>query len=108
MSHFMDFVLVVCGGILGIAIGYSFGLLQFAAFKHHQRLQQNGVFRSGWSIMPGSFRRGAVLLAALGAIQLLVPRFFESALTEWTVSAGVILGYGFTLYKQLGSRIQRQ
>lgn len=107
MNQFMDFVLIACGGTLGIAVGYSFGLLQFAAFNRHQRLQQNGNFRSGWSIMPGSFRRGALLLAALGAIQLLVPRFFESALTEWTVSAGVVLGYGFTLYKQLGVRIKQ-
>ena len=107
MSHFMEFVLMLCGGMLGIAVGYSFGLLQFAAFNRHQRLQQSGNFRSGWSIMPGSFRRGALLLAALGAIQLLIPKFFESALTEWTVSAGVVLGYGFTLYKQLGARIQR-
>ena len=107
MIYFKNIVLMVCGGTLGVAVGYSFGLLQFAAFNRHQQLQQSGNFRSGWSIMPGSFRRGALLLAALGAIQLLVPRFFESALTEWTVSAGVVLGYGFTLYKQLGARIQR-
>ena len=92
--------------IAGASIGYVFGLLQSAATRRHQRLEQEGKFKTGWAATPGSFRRIAYLLVALAVVQFVFPMFFqEGGLSQWFVSAGVALGYGLELYRQMRRRL---
>jgi len=89
----------------GLAIGFAFGALQQAAIRRHEKLQSEGRFRSGWSATPGSFRRVAYLMVALALVQLVFPAFFAGGgVSEWLVSAGVVGGYGWTLYRQMRLR----
>jgi hypothetical protein len=93
---------LIAGGVVGLAFGY----LQNAAFRRHQKLQQEGKFKSGWAIMPGSFRRIAYLLVALALVQWVCPVLFTpGGPSQWFVSAGVVFGYGWTLYGQLRRRL---
>ena len=50
--------------------------------------------------MPGSMNRIAMLLIILVAMQLVAPIFFKGNI-QWILSAGVLLGYGWTFAKQL-------
>ncbi len=97
----MQILLPICGIILGGGIGFVFGSIQNAALARHRKLQKRGDLKSGWSIMPGSMRRTAFLLAILGAVQFTCPMFFEGNNIQWLVSAGVVIGYGWTLLQQL-------
>ncbi len=97
----MQTLLPICGVILGGVIGFIFGSIQNAALVRHRRLQNEGNAKSGWAIMPGSMRRTAFLLAILAAIQLACPMFFDGSNIQWLVSAGVVIGYGWTLLQQL-------
>jgi len=92
---------LVAGGVIGL----SFGSIQAAATRRHERLQTLGRFTSGWSATPGSFRRVAYLLVALALIQFLFPVFFApDGISQWCVSAGVVAGYGWMLYRQMRLR----
>jgi len=94
--------LVQFGGlILGGAIGYAFGTVQNMALLRNKQDQERKIPRSGWTVLPGSMGRVAILLAILGLIQILCPLFFEGTSTQWLVSAGVMIGYGWTLVHQL-------
>lgn len=97
----MNILLPIGGIVLGTVIGLAFGAIQNAALKRHKKLQQDGKFTSGWSIMPGSMRRTAFLLMALAAVQILCPMLFEDGIIQWLISAGVMLGYGWSLFKPL-------
>ena len=89
----------------GGVIGLSFGTIQVAATRRHERLQQEGKFKSGWSATPGSFRRVAYLLVALAVVQFSFPMLFApDGVSQWCVSGGVVAGYGWTLYRQLRLR----
>ena len=55
--------------------------------------------------MPGSGARVAYLLIALALVQFLCPLLFVDG-TQWWVSAGVIAGYGWLLYRQLRQRMR--
>jgi len=91
--------------IAGGMIGYAFGAVQSAATRRHEELQRAGKFKSGWSATPGSFRRVAYLLVALALVQFLFPVFFApGGICQWCVSAGVVGGYGWTLYRQIRLR----
>jgi hypothetical protein len=92
--------------LAGGAIGLAFGVFQNGARQRHERLQQEGKFTNGWAATPGSFRRVAYLLVALALVQLVCPMLFTAdTISPWAVSAGVVLGYGFTLYQQLRRRL---
>ena len=97
----LQILLPLCGLILGGGIGFVFGSIQNAALVRNRKLQEVGGLKSGWAIMPGSMRRTAFLLVILGAIQLACPMFFDGSNVQWLVSAGVLLGYGWTLLQQL-------
>ena len=100
------FVMTAVGAvILGAVIGIGFGIVQRMAYLKHSALQEKGRFSSGWAAMPGSFRRVAFLLIALVAVQLACPIFFEEGSMPWFVSAGVVAGYGLTLYQNLRQRM---
>ncbi len=98
-------ILLLLGGlILGAIIGLIFGLAQSAALDRHQQLQKTGRLSNAGAIVPGSLRRVALLLLSLVGIQLFCPILFEEEGMQWIVSAGVVLGYGWALHKQAGSR----
>jgi len=94
----------LCGLVAGGLIGVSFGMIQDAAFRRHQRLQNLGELKTGLGTTPGSFRRVAYLLIALALIQLVCPLLFKDGV-QWWVSGGVAAGYGGMLYMQLRQRL---
>jgi hypothetical protein len=93
--------------VAGAIVGASFGLIQEAAWRRHQKLEQTGKLNSGWAIMPGSMRRVAYLLVALALVQLACPLLFANGL-KWWVSGGVAAGYGVILFRQLRHRLSGQ
>lgn len=97
-------VLIILGALaIGGAIGFWFGTLQNAAMLRNKKKYESGNLKSGFFIMPGSMSRISTLLIILVVIQLAIPRFFEGNV-QWIVSAGIILGYGWTFVKQLRNR----
>jgi hypothetical protein len=104
-TQISNLLLVPLALVAGGMIGYAFGAIQASATRRHERLQFEGKFKSGWSATPGSFRRVAYLLVALALVQFLFPMFFApGSVSQWCVSAGVVGGYGWTLYKQMRVR----
>jgi len=103
--HILDLVRNLAGLLAGGVIGLAFGLLQQAALRRHAELEQNGKLKSGWSLMPGAGARVAYLLVALALIQFVCPLLFADG-TQWVVSGGVVLGYGWTLLRQLREKIK--
>jgi hypothetical protein len=103
-SHLLDLVRAIIAVSGGLGIGYGFGLLQAAARSRLERKQAAGRLNSGWSVMPGSMSRVALLLLVLALIQAVCPVFFVDGI-QWWVSAGVAVGYGAQLFIQL--RIRR-
>lgn len=89
--------------IVGGAIGFSFGEIQNAALRRNQRRQEKGELKPGAGTMTGSFGRVALLLFVLAVVQIACPMLFRGNI-QWLVSVGVILGYGWTLVKQLRQR----
>ena len=98
---FLDLVGLAAGG----AIGFAFGLLQQAALRRNAEREQAGKLKSGWSLMPGAGARVAYLLLVLALIQLVCPLLFADG-TQWVVSGGLVLGYGWTLLRQLRLRLK--
>jgi hypothetical protein len=99
MTTFLILLAVAAGG----AIGYGFGMIQNMALRRNERRQQNGSLTSGWAVMPGSTTRVAYLLIVLVAIQFICPLLFKDG-TQWWVSAGLLMGYGYVLYRRLVQR----
>jgi hypothetical protein len=104
-NHLMDSVRIVLGLAAGGVIGYAFGLLQAVALRRHEQQQQSGEFKNGWTLFPGSGARVACLLLALALVQLVCPLLFATG-TQWLVSAGVLVGYGWTLFHQMRRRLK--
>ena len=96
-------LLWVVGLILGGVVGLAFGAVQNTAARKYKERQRSGALSSGWAIMPGSMTRVAFLLIALAIIQFCCPLLFNGDI-QWIVSAGVVLGYGWTLYSQFRQR----
>ena len=90
--------------VFGVMIGVSFGLIQQAAYRRNQKLQESGKLNNGWAVMPGSGKRVAYLLVALALIQVICPMLFKNGI-QWWVSGGVVAGYGYTLYTQLRQKL---
>ncbi len=91
----------------GGAIGFLFGTVQNSALARNKKLGDKGKLRGGWGLMPGSMSRVAVLLVVLVGVQVLCPMFFEGNI-QWLVSAGVLLGYGFSFVKRLDRRAEER
>lgn len=95
----------ISGAVLaGTAIGWAFGLVQQFAAKRNAQMQATGKLNGVWSLMPGSMTRVAFLLVALAIVQVVCPMLFTGN-AQWAVSAGVVVGYGFTLYQAMRTRI---
>jgi hypothetical protein len=90
--------------LAGIAIGWAFGLVQQFAARRQAEKQASGKLNSAWSLMPGSMTRVAFLLVALALVQVFCPVFFTGN-AQWAVSVGVVVGYGWTLYQTMRTRI---
>jgi hypothetical protein len=101
----LDIFRVLSGLLAGGLIGLAFGTLQTAALRRNEAKQLNGQIASGWSLMPGAGVRVAYLVVALALVQLVCPLLFVGY-TQWVVSAGVVVGYGKTLYIQLRKKIR--
>ena len=99
-THFIDLIRDLAGIAAGLGLGYCFGLLQRAALRRNEQLAQSGKLNNGWSLMPGSGARVAYLLIALILVQFVCPLLFVDG-TQWWVSGGLVLGYGWVLYHQL-------
>jgi len=103
-TRLFDFARIGLALLGGGLIGYAFGLLQAVARGRHEKREQQGKLKSGWSLMPGAGARVAYFLVVLALIQLVCPLLFADG-TQWFVSAGVVGGYGWTLYRELRRRI---
>lgn len=91
--------------VVGVVVGLGFGTLQKAALARHEERERKGKLKNGWSLMPGSFTRVALLMLCLAVVQLICPFLFVRGSTSpWFVSAGVVFGYGWTLYAHLRHR----
>jgi len=104
-THLIDLLRDLTGLLAGGAIGLAFGYLQQAALRRHAQLEQSGQLKSGWSLMPGSGARVAYLLIALVLVQYICPLLFAEG-TQWWVSGGLVVGYGWLLFKQLRLRMK--
>src|SRR5258708_7580369 len=104
-NQLIDLLRNLVGLLAGGVIGLAFGVLQSAALRQHELLERNGKLKSVWSLMPGSGVRVAYLLIALALVQLICPLLFVEG-TQWWVSAGVVLAYGWRLYRQLRTRLR--
>jgi hypothetical protein len=103
----MQIINIICGVlglVAGAGIGYVFGLIQEAAQRRNQRREESGKFKSAWFVMPGSAGRIVFLLLALVLVQVICPLLFKNGI-QWSVSAGVVAGYGFVLYSQLRQKL---
>src|SRR3954453_5582853 len=100
MIQIFDVLRLMSGFMAGGIVGYGFGLVQERALRRNEQRQQSGGLSSGWAVMPGSMRRVAWLMIVLVAVQLICPLLFRNG-TQWWVSGGVVLGYGFVLFRRL-------
>jgi hypothetical protein len=100
----MDLLLSLAGLVVGGGIGFAFGTAQDAALRRQEKRQEMGRLSSGWAMMPGSAGRVTSLLLILVAVQVLCPMLFDGNV-QWLVSAGVVIGYGWTLLQQLRRRL---
>jgi len=98
---FASIAALVVGGMIGVA----FGMLQNVARRQNEKREQEGKFKSGWQVMPGSGARVAYLLITLVLIQIICPILFKNGTTQWWVSGGVAAGYGLMLALQLRERL---
>jgi hypothetical protein len=89
----------------GGALGVSFGFVQNLALRRNEKAQQaTGTVSSAAGTM-GSMRRVAYLLLLLVLIQIVCPLLFVNG-SQWWVSAGVVFGYGASLFSRLRHRNQ--
>lgn len=91
--------------LAGMAIGHFFGLLQREALRRNEEREKSGKLHNPWSLIPGSGARVAYLLIALALVQLVCPLLFVEG-TQWLVSAGLLVGYGWMLAAQLRSKLK--
>jgi hypothetical protein len=104
-TQFINMLASIAALIVGGFIGTAFGMLQNAARRQNEKREQEGTFKSGWAIMPGSGARVAYLLITLVLIQVLCPMLFKNGSTQWWVTGGVGAGYGLMLALQLRERL---
>jgi hypothetical protein len=91
--------------IIGGLIGLAFGAVQNFALRRNEKRQKDGHLKSGWMVIPGSMTRVAFLMIALVLVQIGMPVLFNG-ISQWMVSAGVVLGYGWMLYFEYRRKVQ--
>lgn len=100
-----NILLTITGFIIGGLIGLAFGAVQNYALRRNEKRQEAGHLKSGWLVMPGSMTRVAFLMIALVLVQIGMPMLFEGV-SQWAVSAGLVLGYGWMLYLEYRRKVQ--
>ena len=100
-EFFRSLLALVAGGVIGAA----FGFLQNRALLRNEKAQRGSADSNAPASMMGSMRRVAYLLVLLVLIQILCPLLFVDG-SQWWVSAGVVLGYGSSLFARLRHRNQ--
>ncbi len=103
MNSPFEGLIPIAAVVIGGVIGFFFGAIQNAALLRNKKLKESGKLKSGWFVMPGSFSRIAILLIILAVVQAGLPMFFQGNI-QWLVSAGLVLGYGWTMVKRLRER----
>ena len=98
----IDILISLAAIAIGYAIGFWFGTIQKNALNKNKKKYANGKLKNSLFIMPGSMSRVAMLLVFLVVMQLAIPMLFKGNI-QWIVSAGIVLGYGWTFVKQLRS-----
>ena len=98
-------LLTISGFIVGGLIGLAFGAIQNFALHRNEKRQETGNLKSGWMVMPGSMSRVAFLMVALVLVQIGMPMLFDG-ISQWMVSAGVVLGYGWMLFVEYRRKVQ--
>ena len=93
------FILPTGGFILGFALGCGFGLIQHETFAH-TRLGQIDKLASSWAGISDSWARSIFLLVMLTFFQTAFTLLFGDNDIQWILSAGVVLGYAWTLVQQ--------
>jgi len=104
MNELKDSLIFIAALIIGGGAGYGFGKMQDIARARYNKRQSAGKLKSGLTVIPGSMQRTAVFLLLLVLLQLILPFLFEGNI-QWIVSAGVVVGYGYTLAQQLKNRV---
>ena len=102
----MEMLYAIVGLAVGLGIGWSFGWFQMSALRRHQTRQNQGQFKGAIGVVPGSMKRVAFLLFALMVAQISFPQLFPGV-SKWFVSAGVVFGYGWILFKNFRERRAR-
>jgi amino acid transporter len=98
-------LLTIAGFIVGGLIGLAFGAVQNVALRRNEKRQESGHLKSGWMVMPGSMSRVAFLMVALVLVQIGMPMLFDG-ISQWMVSAGLVLGYGWMLYFEMRRKVR--
>ena len=101
---FINTILFLSAIATGSGIGFLFGTLQNAALKRNKDLHKASKFKPEFNMMSGSLSRIAILLVFLALLQIIFPILFEG-ITQWIVSAGIVIGYGWTLLIRLRNRL---
>jgi hypothetical protein len=102
-THLIDLARCAAALVAGGVIGLGFGTLQNAALRRNEDRERTGTLQNGWSLMPGAGARVAYLLLTLAVIQLVCPMLFSDG-TQWWVSGGLLVGYGWSLAQNLRRR----
>jgi hypothetical protein len=87
--------------IIGLGVGVTFGTLQHKALLRDQIKQANKDYKKRRLVVPSSFRRIFYLVISLLVIQYAAPILFHTSSTQWVLTAGIIVGYGWTLVRRL-------
>ena len=103
LSPIVNALIIIGALAIGGAIGFWFGAIQNSAAARNKKKYDGGNLKSGWALMPGSMSRVAMLLVLLVVIQVAIPVFFKGNI-EWILSAGIVLGYGWSFVRQMRER----
>jgi hypothetical protein len=102
MDAGMTYTIISLGALLfGGAVGIIFGILQHRALLRDQKRQEGKSLKRRRLVIPSSFRRIFYLIMLLMAIQYVCPFLFRDSSTQWILTAGIVIGYGWTLLKRI-------
>ena len=104
ISAITNMFAIITAVLIGGVIGAGFGMVQEAARRRYERKQAEGKLKGASPVMLGSGFRVAVLLVTLLLVQIVCPILFRDGI-QWWVSGGLVLGYGYRLYRELRRRM---
>ena len=94
-------ILSISGLLTGVAVGVTFGMFQHRALLRDQKQQETKGVQKRRLVVPSSFRRIFYLVITLLVIQIVCPILFKESAIQWIITAGIIVGYGWTLLKRI-------